>query len=269
MQRTLTQCDFSGYLNYTICTCTLSAKGIYIMKLYFALLKIINYSCYSKQVLVLSKFIFEVSCSNCQFAVCRINNSTAGTVELTQYPLAQVLHPPDMCVWQWSGAGPVRQLWHQDGDSAAQLQGAEAAVPRLLDPGPAPLLRLRVAVLAVQEEVTLQAGLICFRKQLFHPSHSKVNNELSVHLNNKSSSSSTVLFQKTDKIFVWWQSPVPQHNQQKELISEVTTSLELFSKQHPDHLFFTSAVISINEHSTIQGMFDCWIVDSLNPLWIY
>ena len=63
------------------CTCTLSAKGIHIMKLYFSLLKIINYSCcYSKQVLVLSKFIFEVSCSNCQFAVCRINNTTAGTV---------------------------------------------------------------------------------------------------------------------------------------------------------------------------------------------
>ena len=43
---TFTQCDFSGYLNYTICTGTLSAKGIYIMKLYFALLKILNYSCY-------------------------------------------------------------------------------------------------------------------------------------------------------------------------------------------------------------------------------
>ena len=64
------------------------------MKLYFALLKIINYSCYSKQVLVLSKFIFEVSCSNCQFAVCRINNTTAGTVELTHYTVSTGAGPP-------------------------------------------------------------------------------------------------------------------------------------------------------------------------------
>ena len=183
---------------------------------------------------------------------------------MTQYPLAQVHHPPDMRVWQWSGAGPMWQLWHQDGDSAAQLQGAEAAVPRPLDPGPASLLHLRLALLSVQEEVTVQARLICFRKQLFHPSHTKVNNEHSVHL----WTNYTASFQKTDKIFVWWQSPVPQHNQQKELISEVTTSFQLFSEQHPDHLLFSSVVISVNKHSTIQGMFNYELLIYINPTWI-